>query len=146
LKRPRKPTPKQQRFILEYIANGLNATQAALKAYPNATYATARVIGCENLTKPNVKGEIELLLRTNDLTLRDALRPLVEGLKATDGFGNPDHRARLQAGAQLMKLHGVNNEGEPAGHNQDRTGSDSQERQESSLDSSGLKDLLEKPT
>lgn len=31
----------------------LNATQSAIKAYPNATYGSARVIGSENLTKLN---------------------------------------------------------------------------------------------
>lgn len=44
-------TPKQQRFVEEYLID-LNATQAALRAGYSAD--TAAAIGCENLTKPNI--------------------------------------------------------------------------------------------
>ena len=45
-------------FADEYIIS-LNATQSYLKAYPEATYATARVEGCKLLAKPNVKAYID---------------------------------------------------------------------------------------
>lgn len=51
-----KLTPKQERFIQEYLID-LNATQAAIRAgySPDA----AKDIGCENLAKPNIKNEID---------------------------------------------------------------------------------------
>ncbi len=44
-------TKKQKRFIEEYLID-LNATQAAIRAGYSAN--TAKEIGCENLTKPNI--------------------------------------------------------------------------------------------
>lgn len=51
-----KLTPKQERFVEEYLID-LNATQAAIRAgySPN----TAKDIGCENLAKPNIRACID---------------------------------------------------------------------------------------
>ncbi|MEI6092955.1 MAG: terminase small subunit [bacterium] len=49
-------TPKQKRFIDNYLIS-LNATDAAIKA--EYSEKTARAIGCELLTKPNIQSEIE---------------------------------------------------------------------------------------
>lgn len=48
-------TPKQQRFCDEYLVD-LNATQAAIRS--GYSEDTAKVIGCENLTKPYIKSYI----------------------------------------------------------------------------------------
>lgn len=48
-------TPKQQRFVDEYLID-LNATQAAIRA--GYSKKTACGIGCENLTKPNIADAI----------------------------------------------------------------------------------------
>lgn len=53
-----KLTPKQQRFVQEYLID-FNATQAAIRAGYSAK--TAQVIGAENLTKPMVAAEIQRL-------------------------------------------------------------------------------------
>lgn len=45
-------TPKQSLFVAEYLANGLNATQAALSA--GYSKSTAYSIGQENLKKPEI--------------------------------------------------------------------------------------------
>lgn len=50
-------TPKQERFCYEYLANGFNATKAAIIAGYSAK--TAHVIGPENLGKPIIKARIE---------------------------------------------------------------------------------------
>lgn len=50
-----KLTKKQQRFVDEYLID-LNATQAAIRA--GYSVDTAAVIGCENLTKPNIQSSI----------------------------------------------------------------------------------------
>jgi phage terminase small subunit len=48
-------TPKQERFVEEYLVD-LNATQAAIRA--GYSEDSAKSIGCENLTKPNVQDAI----------------------------------------------------------------------------------------
>ena len=53
---PMKLTPKQARFVQEYLID-LNAAQAAIRAGYSAK--TARVIGHENLTKPDIAAAIE---------------------------------------------------------------------------------------
>lgn len=55
-----KLTQKQQRFVDEYIISG-NATQSAIKA--GYSKKTARKIGHENLTKPDILAELK---RRND--------------------------------------------------------------------------------
>ena len=47
--------PKQSLFVLEYLKD-LNATQAAIRA--GYSKKTAKEIGCENLTKPNIQEAI----------------------------------------------------------------------------------------
>ena len=51
-----KLTAKQKKFVEEYLID-LNATQAAIRA--GYSTESAKEIGCENLTKPNVKNEID---------------------------------------------------------------------------------------
>lgn len=48
-------TKKQKLFVEEYLID-LNATQAAIRA--GYSVDSARDIGCENLTKPNIQQEI----------------------------------------------------------------------------------------
>lgn len=51
-----KLTQKQKRFVDEYLISG-NAAQSAIKA--GYSKKTARIIGKENLTKPNIKAYID---------------------------------------------------------------------------------------
>ncbi len=50
------PTPKQQRFIEEYLID-LNATQAAIRA--GYSKKTARQMGTENLSKPAIQSALQ---------------------------------------------------------------------------------------
>ena len=52
-------TKKQKRFCEEYLID-LNATQAALRA--GYSPDTAKAIGCENLTKPDIRAHIDLVM------------------------------------------------------------------------------------
>lgn len=52
----KKLTPKQERFVEEYLID-LNATQAAIRA--GYSVRTARSIGEENLTKPDISSAIQ---------------------------------------------------------------------------------------
>lgn len=49
-------TKRQKLFVEEYLID-LNATQAAIRA--GYSTKTAKEIGCENLTKPNIKNAID---------------------------------------------------------------------------------------
>ncbi|MCI8274183.1 MAG: terminase small subunit [Lachnospiraceae bacterium] len=49
-------TKKQKRFVEEYLID-LNATQAAIRA--GYSPGSAKEIGCENLTKPNIRACID---------------------------------------------------------------------------------------
>ena len=51
-------TPKQSQFAQEYLETG-NATEAADRAYKPQNRATARAIGSENLTKPNIRAYLD---------------------------------------------------------------------------------------
>ena len=63
-------TEKQKRFCDEYLID-LNATQAAIRAGYSAK--TAKAIGCENLTKPNIQAYIqEQLDRIHEQKTADA--------------------------------------------------------------------------
>lgn len=53
-------TTKQQAFIAVYLANGFNATDAARQA--GYSEKTARSIGAENLTKPDIQAVIQARL------------------------------------------------------------------------------------
>jgi phage terminase small subunit len=65
-----KLTPKQQRFVEEYLID-LNATQAATRAGYSAR--TANEIGAENLTKPSIRSAIdERLAARSARTMIDA--------------------------------------------------------------------------
>lgn len=68
--------PKQQLFVEEYLID-LNATQAAIRA--GYSENSARAIGCENLTKPNIANAIAIAQSkrsqrteiTQDMVLRE---------------------------------------------------------------------------
>lgn len=51
-------TPRMEQFCREYIID-LNATQAAIRA--GYSKSTARAIGCENLTKPDIQERLAQL-------------------------------------------------------------------------------------
>tara|TARA_B100000767_G_C19523111_1_gene433364 strand:- start:108 stop:641 length:534 start_codon:yes stop_codon:yes gene_type:complete len=55
MEKKQKLTAKQEQFCQEYIID-LNATQAAIRA--GYSKKTANVVGCENLTKPNIADRV----------------------------------------------------------------------------------------
>ena len=48
-------TAKQKDFCKSYLENKGNATKAVLENYETTNNASARAIGSENLTKPNIQ-------------------------------------------------------------------------------------------
>lgn len=61
-----KMTAKQQRFCDEYLID-LNATQAAIRS--GYSKKTARAMGAENLTKPDIKSYIEQRMAEKEAAL-----------------------------------------------------------------------------
>ncbi|BBK61863.1 terminase small subunit [Amedibacterium intestinale] len=122
-----KMTNKQKRFCDEYLID-LNATQSAIRA--GYSPKTARFIGQENLTKPNIKAYIEErmaekekeLIASQDEVLRyltSVMRGQSESeIVVVEGCGDgvsqavkvkkaPDERERLKAGELLAKRYGI---------------------------------------
>ena len=99
----RKPTPKQQRFIAEYISNGQNGVQAALKVYGTEDYNTANQIAIDNLQKPTIMREIEKQMNDTGLTVKKALNAINDAYDA-EKKGGPDHNVRLRSADMTLKL------------------------------------------
>lgn len=97
----KKLTAKEELFISEYLANGFNATQAAISA--GYSEHTARQIGYENLTKPYIKQYIDSVKKE---LLGDADNDIIENLKfwksMRDDVEAPES-ARLKASEMIGK-------------------------------------------
>lgn len=99
-------TPKQQRFVEEYLID-LNATQAAIRA--GYSEKTAKEIGSENLTKPNIAKAIqeaqENLSNKTQLTVDMVVNGLLR--EAQDYSEDSTQSARVSAWAHLGKHLGM---------------------------------------
>lgn len=71
-----KLTAKQQTFINAYLANGFNATQAAIEA--GYSEKTAHAIGWENLRKPEIKAAIDEALASFAMPKSEVLARLAD--------------------------------------------------------------------
>lgn len=80
----RKPTLKQKAFVKEYVKNGGNGTQAALKTYGTDDYKTAQNIASENLSKPIVMEELIKTARRLGVTEEKIVSPVVDALDSED--------------------------------------------------------------
>ena len=101
-----KLTPKQQRFVDEYLID-LNATQAAIRA--GYSEKTARDIGCENLAKPNIAKVIEEAQEKLSNKAQVTVEMVVQGLlnEAQDYAEGSTQSARVSAWAHLGKHLGM---------------------------------------
>lgn len=95
-----KLTDKQQKFCEEYMID-LNATQAAIRA--GYSEDTARAIGCENLTKPDIQSEVQRLMKErSERTKITADRVLNELAKLA--FANIDDYITITDGLPSVDL------------------------------------------
>ena len=102
--------PKQERFVAEYLVD-LNATQAAIRA--GYSEKTAKAIGSENLTKPDIAKAIEEAQQkaqerieyTADDWRRDVMRLAEKSERAADASN------ALKARDMLGKSLGIYSEG-----------------------------------
>jgi phage terminase small subunit len=104
-----KLTPKQQRFVDEYLIDG-NATQAAIRAGYSAK--TARAIGAENLTKPDIAALVKSARETataKALEKFEVTKERVIGELARLGFSNMQDFASVDAkGTPFLDLSKLN--------------------------------------
>ncbi len=97
-------TPKQERFVAEYLID-LNATQAAIRA--GYSEKTAGQVGFENLKKPEIAEAIAAKAGKTaeklDLSAERVLKGLFE--EATRTGEGSSHGARVSAWGLLGKYH-----------------------------------------
>lgn len=75
-------TDKQQTFITEYLKHW-NATRAAITA--GYSERSARAIGCENLTKPDISAEIKRRIEANAMSGDEVLARLAKQARGSMG-------------------------------------------------------------
>lgn len=80
----RRLTTKQKAFAEEYIRNGGNGTQAAMKAYDTESYKTASAISVENLEKPLIIEELVKTARRLGVTEEKIVSPVIDALDSQD--------------------------------------------------------------
>lgn len=99
-------TDKQQRFVEEYLID-LNATQAAIRA--GYSEKTAKEIGSENLTKPNIAKAIQEAQSRLSNKAQVTVEMVVQGLlkEAQDYAEGSTQSARVSAWAHLGKHLGM---------------------------------------
>lgn len=99
-------TPKQQRFVEEYLID-MNATQAAIRA--GYSEKTARAIGSENLTKPDIAAAVAAAQAETSERIQVTVDDIVGGLKreAENYDDDASHAARVSAWAHLGKWRGM---------------------------------------
>lgn len=99
-------TPKQQRFVEEYLID-LNATQAAIRA--GYSEKTAYSVGHENLKKPEIQKAIEeaksQVSKRTELTVDMVVQGLLK--EAQDYAEGSTQSARVSAWAHLGKHLGM---------------------------------------
>lgn len=114
----KKFTLNQKRFIKEYLKNGGNGTEAALKVYDAKSRTDAANIASQNLKKPTIKEAIEQALESQEVTPEAVAKVIKEGLGAKKlewDMSNftykesiyPDHLTRLKTVELYMKLTGA---------------------------------------
>ena len=95
-----KLTEKQKRFVAEYLVD-LNATAAAIRA--GYSEKTARFIGAENLTKPNISAEIAKRRDELQSELKITQEMVIREL-AKVAFANGTAYARVTGGGTRVEL------------------------------------------
>jgi phage terminase small subunit len=101
-----KLTPRQQRFIAEYVKD-LNGTQAAIRAGYAAKHASAQ--SYQLLQKTTVQDAIAKFSRQHMLRAGITAQDVIAGLheEATRMGEGSSHSARVQAWTQLGRYHGL---------------------------------------
>lgn len=115
IKKLPKLTKKQRGFVNDYVEIGI-ASEAVKKNYNVSTDLTARSIGSENLTKPNIINAIEVKQESlKNALIKQGITPdyLAEKvellLTATDKAGNTDFTAVDKGLKHATNIYGIEN-------------------------------------
>lgn len=96
-------TPKQDAFVREYLID-LNATQAAIRA--GYSERTARAVGCENLTKPDIASAVaEAQAKRADKCDLDALWVLREAKSTYEAARKANKLSEAVSALKLVGSH-----------------------------------------
>lgn len=109
----RELTLKQKGFIRDYIRLK-NGTQAVRNNYDVVDESTTRSIASENLTKPHIRDEIELMMKEIDATekIKKVINSNIQANKTTEYKGKiissnkPDYAERRKTAKFLSELGG----------------------------------------
>jgi len=109
-----KLTRKQDIFCKYYVANGFNATQAALKAgyKKNTAYAS----GSENLRKPQIKEKIDELQRKVEEKMEMTFEWKLEKLKKAIEAGLVEHDEGMEIKNASLFLGAMSESNKMQGH------------------------------
>ncbi|MBR0403098.1 terminase small subunit [Candidatus Saccharibacteria bacterium] len=102
-----KLTIKERKFLTEYVDNGGNGTQAALKAYDTNSANDAAVIASKVIKKPSVAEALKMELARQGITIENVIAPVAKGLKAVREDGTDDYRTQLAAHDRAVKIMGL---------------------------------------
>ncbi len=100
-----KLTLKQRRWLDLYIETG-NATEAAMQVYNCKNRNSAKVIGCENLTKLNYSDLLTAEGLSDDLLLKGVRNGLNASKLTSSGKEMPDLLIRYRYLELALKLRG----------------------------------------
>lgn len=102
-------TTKQELFVSAYCSNGFNATKAAIEA--GYSEDSAKVIGCENLTKPDIAEAVDRyklsIKKRHGITIESLLRELEEAREVALSAETPQSSAAIAATMGKAKLTGL---------------------------------------
>ncbi len=93
-------TPKQEKFIAEYIKNPVKV-QAALKAYDTDNYGSASAIADQNLKKPAIRERVEVALKSLDVTPEKIIKRFD---RQADKYEDINPNAAVRANEQLAAI------------------------------------------
>ena len=97
-------TPKQQRFVDEYLID-LNATQAAIRA--GYSERTAKSVGSENLTKPDIAAAVRAQQQKRAQRAEWSAADRLAALKRiSDAAEEQDPRVAVSAIGEANKMQG----------------------------------------
>ena len=102
-----KLTYKQQRFIEHYTTNGGNATKAARDAGYKGNEYSLRVIGCQNLTKLNVKTAIDAITQRKQESNEAKIQRILNKLESIAYDAQARKSDALKAMELLGKYHAI---------------------------------------
>jgi hypothetical protein len=101
-----KITPKQKKFVREYIKTNGNGTLSAMRSYNAKNKDVAKNIASINLTKPIVQEELQKALNKENARL-DKVIDNITNIAVEQSARGYSGSEILEANKVLLKLHGV---------------------------------------